>query len=176
MKSDNTGKLVFQSTGGGFSGSVRNVSIREWSGVILQNALPEHWLQIERKRYWDYWLDTENIFVPTAISSSWTDNGGGSFTKNQNVWSVLGEQLFEGSNFDPGALYQVEYTMPVEIGNMRMFEKAGNPAIAFLDAGISVNLDVQTNADSTGLWFDTNNSAGTTISDISFRRKLEIAQ
>jgi len=162
--------------GARFAGSVVVNSIREFHGCEVVGGMPEDWFQVERQPHWDYWLDTENIFVPTAISSSWTDNGGGSFTKNQNVWSVLGEQLFEGSNFEAGALYQVEYTMPVEVGNMRMFEKAGNPAIAFLDAGIAVKLDVQTNGDSTGLWFDTNNSEGTTISDISFRRKMEIAQ
>lgn len=37
-----------------------NVSIREWSGVMLQNALPDDWMQIEKKRWWDYWREVGN--------------------------------------------------------------------------------------------------------------------
>ena len=40
--------------------SVSELSIREWSGIILQNALPEDWMQIEKKRYWDYWREVGN--------------------------------------------------------------------------------------------------------------------
>lgn len=37
-----------------------NVSIREWAGVVLQTALPDDWMQLERKRWWDYWREVGN--------------------------------------------------------------------------------------------------------------------
>ncbi|MGB0504375.1 MAG: hypothetical protein ACPGGD_10000, partial [Thalassolituus sp.] len=44
----------------GESTTYTNFSVCEWSGVILQTALPEDWMQIEKKRWWDYWREIGN--------------------------------------------------------------------------------------------------------------------
>lgn len=43
--------------GGASNAAVSDVSICEWSGVVLQSALPDDWMQLERKRWWDYWRE-----------------------------------------------------------------------------------------------------------------------
>lgn len=47
--------------GGRFDGTVSDIKISNFNGVVLQNALPEHWMQLEKKPWWDYWLDSHVI-------------------------------------------------------------------------------------------------------------------
>lgn len=162
-----------------FTGTVSNISIREWSGAILQNFVHGdggNWLDIERKRYWDYWLGVENLFIPTVVSATWDDNGDGSYTKNADNYGALGENYSQSELIGPGE-WRVGYSMPAEFGNMRLYTRREDNA-ANISSGIPASSAglVDIIVPLKGLWFDSNDSTGTTISNISFRRKLEIAQ
>jgi hypothetical protein len=39
---------------------ITDVNDPGWRGVILQNALPEDWIQIEKEQAWDYWREVDN--------------------------------------------------------------------------------------------------------------------
>jgi hypothetical protein len=76
---------------------IRIISIREWSGVILQSALPEDWMQIERKRWWDYWLGKS---LTTLSNSGGLDiarnvlKSGDTYTRNSSDQSCyIGKTL-----------------------------------------------------------------------------------
>ena len=71
----------------GTQAQIRIVSIREWSGVILQNALPEHWMQIERKRWWNYWLGKPLTTLSNSGDLDITKNvlkSGDTYTRNSS--------------------------------------------------------------------------------------------
>jgi hypothetical protein len=150
---------------------IKSVSIREWSGVILQNALPEDWMQIEKKRWWDYWLGVQNLFGPTSNGSvSWTYDGNGTYTKDSNAWGPLGENF--GNASVPGT-YQVGFNYSGS--GLRLYTQnpaGGNQFLTVPNAG-RVLWDYA--VPKAGLWFDSNVAIGAEISNISFRRKLEIA-
>ncbi|MEQ3693157.1 MAG: hypothetical protein ABNH16_06980 [Thalassolituus sp.] len=40
--------------------TITDINDPGWRGVILQNALPDDWMQIEKKRWWDYWREVGN--------------------------------------------------------------------------------------------------------------------
>ncbi|MAD95826.1 MAG: hypothetical protein CMB99_00720 [Flavobacteriaceae bacterium] len=66
--------------------TISNISIKEWSGAILQNTLPGDWEQITKKGSDDYWLGTENLVADEYFSQL------GGFTKiGPNIWGKYGE-------------------------------------------------------------------------------------
>ena len=94
VTASSSGRLGFKADGTGVF-KIKNCSIQKWAGVILQNALPEHWMQIERKRWWDYWLGPElysqdiweNPDIPPSeqwvyglVSNEWVYSGDGTLS------------------------------------------------------------------------------------------------
>lgn len=62
--------------------------VEKWSGVILQNALPDDWMQLERKRWWDYWLSTSVLENKLENYNNITTSGG---------WTVAGNMSYLGT-------------------------------------------------------------------------------
>lgn len=83
---------------------IRIISIREWSGVILQSALPEDWMQIERKRWRDYWL-SENVILTNIQEWSKAFNGTSSI-----IDEVDGSVTILSPDNDYAAVYTMELT------------------------------------------------------------------
>lgn len=46
--------------------TISNISIREWSGAILENTLPGDWEEISKKSEDDFWLGVENLIEGEA--------------------------------------------------------------------------------------------------------------
>jgi len=151
---------------------VRNISIRGWSGVILQNALPEHWLQIERKRYWDYWLkpnfwDAANVITTGACTAT-----GNSIEFSMTNTTLAGARL---PGIEDSHVYQISGYSDV-VGVINPTQSTG-----FAD-NIAVPLENRFVYDSTGvgLTLGIKRQQGEIVTgqvrDITVREKLEIAQ
>jgi hypothetical protein len=122
----------------------------------------------------DYgWVSVQNYFGPTT-SFGW-NLADGEYTKSENSWGALGETFNNGTV--PAGVYKVTYSMSDEIGSMALFTRnAANNDNDFQDIddgeGVVILLSVPTG----GIWFNSNNSAGTVLKDISFKELLAIAE
>tara|TARA_R110001583_G_scaffold48027_1_gene150267 strand:- start:32086 stop:33510 length:1425 start_codon:yes stop_codon:yes gene_type:complete len=47
--------------------SISEISIEEFHGCEVVGGMPEDWFQVERQPHWKYWLDTENSFYPDKV-------------------------------------------------------------------------------------------------------------
>lgn len=119
------------------------------------------------------WIGSNNLFIPSG-SVSWDFDGVSAYTKNINNWGRLGE----APGFDtvkPGN-YIVSYTMLNEIGDMRAFTRnQDNTSNMVFSLAEGQNVQLKINVPYDAIWFDSNNSNGTTLSDISIFKVLEVA-
>jgi hypothetical protein len=94
----------------GTQASIRIISIREWSGVILHNALPEDWMQVEKKDTWDYWLEESTTIITTSDNLGISKNVikvGDTYTRgNTTQSSYVGNDLIDAG--DEGTLRVVK--------------------------------------------------------------------
>lgn len=147
------------------------LTIREWSGVILQNALPEHWMQIERKDWWNYWLGPQ---VFTALSGSgWTiTNSGYQWSKDSSLTVDIAE-LVAGQSFE--LAFQISDF--VGVGDTGL---SATSVSNFSGSRVSENSkfkgDFTLDLDSPLVRWFARDSHSYTVSNLSVRRKLEIAQ
>lgn len=159
---------------GGSSGDIyaENISIKAFHGCEIVGGMPEDWFKVERQPHWDYWLGVQNLFGPTSDGAvSWTYDGNGTYTKDSDTWGQLGENF--GNVSVPGT-YQVGFNYSGS--GLRLYTQnpaGGNQFLAVPNAG-RVLWDYA--VPKAGLWFDSNVAIGAEISNISFRRKLEIAE
>lgn len=165
---------------------VDNFVVEGWSGVILQNALPEHWLQIERKRYWDYWLDSGVVGFAGFNSIDWSINpdGTASVTTTKQISGPSTVYSLEYS-LTIGDVYEVSFESVDWVGDGRVgfsFETFGRPGGAPInDRSVAGNAKFTKELVATGTALSLFRYVGSgvgsgRIKNLVVRRKLEIAQ
>lgn len=70
--------------------TISNISIREWSGAILENTLPGDWEEISKKVSDDFWLGsdlyTQAVWEnPFSVGDQWT------YEPVTNTWLMVGD-------------------------------------------------------------------------------------
>ena len=154
---------------------ISNISIREWSGVILQSALPEDWMKIEKKRWWDYWLGVKNYWgvgSPTITYQSTYD----SVNKTAHVISddgTMSQVYFQGATIGQ------KYNFSLNVYEMLLGR--GRFKIGTDTQGVQItgNGNYSTDFVADGTNVEVKREAGSLcnykVRNVSVRRKLEIA-
>lgn len=95
---------AIQAGASGFGGVI-SFSLSKWSGVILKSALPEDWMQIEKKRWRDYWLEESLTVVNTSDNLDISKNVlkvGDNYTRDSITQSsYIGRTLISVANEGP---------------------------------------------------------------------------
>jgi len=150
--------------------SIRILSIREWSGAVLHNALPEDWMQIERKRYWDYWLGVENVFSADVVAGFWQALPG-------NVYTIDGTQTSNNDITTDSAMTVGGTFIFTGLGENIVgtfaFRAGPNEILIIESAGF---FEAELTAEIVDIVLRAQPGASGTFSKLSVRRKLEIAQ
>jgi hypothetical protein len=172
-QSDVTANLIFIQCANGESVSfdIDDVSIKS-----VTNALTYENIALDARDIYtliDGAYLGSNKFVPSFIASTWTDNLDGSYTKNQDNFGGLGE--LTGGIVTRG-LYLITYNMTNETGTLSIYTRNADGSFNIphsLQEGINVEKIIDViNKD---LWFDSNDSTSTTISNIRINETIEVS-
>jgi hypothetical protein len=149
--------------------TISDVSIREWSGVILQTALPEDWMRIEKKRRWDYWLGVENVFSADVVAGFWQALPG-------NVYTIDGTQTSNNDITTDSAMTVGGTFIFTGLGENIVgtfaFRAGPNEILIIESAGF---FEAELTAEIVDIVLRAQPGASGTFSKLSVRRKLEIA-
>jgi len=156
--------------------SVSELSIKEFHGCEIIGGMPEDWFQVERQPHWDYWLGPEQWGVGAVSeygSSTYDSESGIAHITNGETTNLSGV-LF--NNGVIGCKYLANLTVFDFVKGIAIY-KAGTDLTGY---EFSENGHYSGDIVADGVNMDIKRKAGYSVDlkvkNISFRRKLEIAQ
>lgn len=160
---------------------IKDISIKEWSGAILENTLPGDWEKISKKSGDDFWLGVESILPIDSIvdGTGWVSSS----VEFDNGLIFEDEDNFAGAYYNVGFEYSTTYEVVFQIfdyvsGNLQVGLE-GNGSEYFSGDGIFKCDLTSPESGLTRIFFRSRNGQGEgtfKVRPISVLRKLEYAE